>query len=210
MSRRAAAAALAALLTLLWVTPAWAAPTTEVIQGSVLRLVSVADWEAASNQRSGDPVRWDVAISADSPEPGTVSVGVSARGEAPLMLDASLCLQDWRADECPGGATVLRTGWEVPRDGAEVVLAKVSDTQVAHLRLSVRLGPGDDDGRTDLRVHAQGSNESVVVGPDGGLAATGMSLVVSWILGARAALLVLGGALVWARCRDRDDGEGPA
>ena len=70
--------------------PAWASPTTEIIQGRILRLVSVADWEAAGSLLPGQQVRWDVAVSAVAPDPGIVTIALSATGEAPLLLDVSI------------------------------------------------------------------------------------------------------------------------
>lgn len=204
MRRAAATSLLAALVVLGGGAPAEAAPTTEVVQGHVLRLVSVADWQAASSLLPGQSVQWDIAVSADAPDPGTVRIGVSATGGAPLVVDAVLCMAAWRGDTCPDGATVLRSGWEVPRDGAEVPLAEIADTEVAHLRLSVSLGGAGEGGRTDVRVHASGAGESAVVGPGGGLATTGMPAPAApWILGGAA---VLAGILLILGRRRREDG----
>ena len=213
MRRRSSLAAALALVlaSTLAATPAWAAPSTHVVQGDVLRLVSTADWDAASNLLPGAHVQWDVEVSADAPDPGTVSIGISATGGAPLVVDASLCMQQWEAGACPVGAVELRSAWDIPRDGVEVALAEVADTEVAHLRLVVSLAEEDGEGSTEVRVHAQGAGESVMVGPDGGLATTGMSPVVPWILGGGVALLVLGVGLVVARrrrgARSDDGGE---
>ncbi len=202
MRRAGAVCAVAVALALGGAGPAAAAPTTEVVQGEVLRLVSVADWDAASSLLPGQPVRWDIAVSADAPDPGVIRIGISASGEAPLVLDASLCMQAWEGDDCPGGATVLRSGWEVPRDGAEVALTQIADTEVAHLRLSVTLA-AEEGGRTEVRVHASGAGESAVVGPGGGLAATGMpSPALPWVLGGGA---LLAGILLLLRRRRREE-----
>lgn len=190
-------------------TAAWAAPTTQVIQGEVLRLVSVADWDAASSLLPGEPVQWDVAISADAPDPGIVRIAVSAAGDAPLTLDASLCMREWEYTGCPGGATTLRTGWSIPRDGVEIALAEVADTEVAHLRLTITLNANDEGGTTDVRVHAQGAGESAVVGPGGGLATTGLSPIVPLAFGAGALLVATGAVLILDRrrraVRDKED-----
>lgn len=189
-------------------SPAWAAPTTQVIQGQVLRLVSVADWDAASALSTGVPVRWDVTVSADAPDPGRITLGVSATGDAPLRVDVALCLREWEPDGCPGGAQILRTAWAVPRDGVEVDLTRIADTEVAHVRLSVVLDPGAHEGSTSIRFHARGESESVAVGSDGGLAVTGMSPVVPWILGGGAALVLLGLVMTIVRRRRGRDGDG--
>lgn len=187
MRRGVVALALAGIVAgALAATPAWAAPTTEVIQGRVLRLVSVADWEAATRLLPGQPVRWDVAVSADAPDPGSITLGVSARGDAPLLLDVELCMREWQDAECPGGAETLESGWSVPRDGSEIVLADFAATDTAHLRLWVALA-ADEPGVTDVRVHASGVGDAVEVGPDGGLAATGGE-AMPWAIGAGVGL----------------------
>nr|WP_314841216.1 hypothetical protein [uncultured Microbacterium sp.] len=187
--------------------PAWAAPSTEVIQGAVLKLVSVADWNAASSLLPGEPVQWDVTVSADAPDPGTVTIGVSAVGDAPLVLDASRCEQEWTPEGCPSGAEPLRSEWEIERDGAQVELTRMPDTDVAHLRLSVALSAADDGGRTEVRLHAQGAGESVVVGPGGELATTGMAQDLHWWFVGGGGLIVLGALGAATRGRHRAEAE---
>ncbi|OAN36593.1 hypothetical protein [Microbacterium sp. H83] len=182
------------------VAPAAAAPRTDVVQGEVLRLVSVADWAAASSLLPGQPIRWDVTVSADAPDPGTVRVGISATGDADLVVDAALCTRPWTEAGCPAEASVLKDGWDLPRDGSEVPLVEMADTDVAHLRLTIALD-GADLGSTDVRIHAQGAGESAAVGPDGGLATTGLPPSVPWAAGGAMALLAAGGALAATRRR---------
>lgn len=193
-------------------TAAWGAPVTEVVQGEFLRIVSVADWQSAANLLPEDVVQWDLTISADAPEPGTVSIGVSASGDAPLVVDALLCLQEWDVDECPGGATTLRAGWDLPRDDAMTALAEVADTDVARLRLSISLGDGAAEGVTAVRVHAIGAGETVTVDPSTPLPPTGLSPVVPRLLSAGAIVLVLIAVLMLVagrRARTEDQsGEG--
>ncbi|MFS0854137.1 LPXTG cell wall anchor domain-containing protein [Microbacterium sp. 179-I 3D4 NHS] len=140
-------------------------PEVEVIQGRVLRLVSMADWDDAASLLPGRPVRWDVAVSAETAEPGTITLGVSAIGDAPLLVDAELCPTAWRAGACPGGAETLRSRWSIPRDGAQISLARFSATEDAHLRLRVALAE-DAGGVTRMRVHAHGVGDSVSVAPE--------------------------------------------
>lgn len=188
-------------------TPAWAAPTTQVVQGEVIRLVSVADWDAASALRPGVPVRWDVAVTADAPDPGVVQIAVSARGDAPLVVDIAVCDTEWESAGCPGGEALLRSGWRMPRDGGEIAITDVADTEEAHLRLVVALGSGGDGGSTDIRVIARGAGESVTIGPDGdGLATTGPPSSAPWALGVGGVLVAVGTMLVGARHR-RDSRE---
>lgn len=184
--------------------PAWAASTTEVIQGRVLRLVSVADWPQASRLLPGEPVRWDVTVSADPPDPGTVTIALSATGDAPLLVDAALCMQAWQESGCPGGAEQLESEWSIPRDGSEVALAAFPSSDVAHLRLWITLGDDDENGVTDVRVHAQGVGEAVVTGPGDPppLPTTG-GAVAPWLIGAGVGAVVSGLGLLVLRWRDR-------
>lgn len=202
-SRLLSSCVVAAFVVATGAAPAWAAPTTEVVQGRILRLVSVADWDAASSLLPGESVQWDVAVSADAPEPGTITLAVSATGDAPMLVDAALCMQPWQGDGCPGGATTLESVWSIPRDGAEVALADFASDEVAHLRLRVALDPsdaGDGDTLTLVRVHASGVGESVAAGTDGVLPATG-GAAAPWAIGAGAALAVLGVWLIALRRR---------
>ena len=100
MKRRAACAtALSAIVAgvLVVAGPASAAPSTQVVQGEVLRLVSIADWDAASSLLPGQPVQWDVTvplvemadtevahlrlvIALDGEDGGSTHVRVHARG----------------------------------------------------------------------------------------------------------------------------------
>lgn len=180
--------------------PAWAAPSTQVVQGEVLRLVSVADWDAASSLLPGQPVQWDVTVSADAPDPGTVAVGISASGGAALVIDVLRCAQAWGEGGCSGGPVALEAGWSIPRDGVEMPLLEMADTEVAHLRLVIALG-GEEDGSTQVRVHARGAGESATIGPDGGLATTGAAPFAPWVIGGALALVAGGAALSAVRRR---------
>ena len=199
VASRILAIALGATAAVACAAPAWAAPTTEIVQGDVLRIVSVADWEAASDMLPGQSMQWDVTVSAEASDPGVVRVGVSASGDAAIVVDVRACAQEWDPTGCSSGASELMTAWPVPRDGTETPLAEMADSEVMHLRLEVRLERADP-GTTQVRVHASGAGESVVVGPEGGLATTGLTPVVPWSLGV-AAVLVGGGLTIAARTR---------
>ncbi|WP_288871256.1 hypothetical protein [uncultured Microbacterium sp.] len=174
---------------------AWGSPATQVIQGDVLRLVSVADWDAAAGMLPGQPLRWDVAVSAQAPDPGVIRIGISATGGAALVADVAMCRQAWAGTDCPGGATTLREDWRIPRDGAETPLAEIADTETAHLRLAITLDAGDAAGSTEVRIQARGAGETVAVGPDGGLAVTGASPRTAWLAAAGVLLALAGAAL---------------
>lgn len=183
------------------------ASVTEVVEGRYLRLESVADWSAASSMVAGDSVRWDVSVSADAPDPGTVSIGVRAEGDAELRVDAARCPQRWETDGCPGGAARVRSGWSIPRDGVEVPLLAVPATEVAHLRFAISLADPAAGGSTAVSIHATVAGETVVAGSAGRLAVTGLSSI-PWVLAGGAVLLLSGGAFATVRRRrPREEGE---
>lgn len=168
-------AGVATVALMLIAAPAWAAPSTEIVQGRYVRIVSVADWQAAANLRTGHSVSWDLTISADAPGPGTLALGISALGETPLTVDATLCSQDWEAGGCPGATVGLRSAWDVPLDGSLTVLSEQSTAGPARLRLVVSLGSGGggDPAPTSVLVHVRGFGETTVVSSDPALAVTG-------------------------------------
>ena len=204
MRRVAAAGAACALIGVLASgAAASAAPVEEVVQGRYLRIVSVADWGEAGRMVPGQSLRWDVEISADAPETGTIAVELEAFGDAELLVDAEACAEAWRGDECPVAADRLRTGWSIPRDGEPVALLTRAASEVVHLRLTVRMGEAAAGETTVLSVRATGAGESVDASPDGALAVTGSAGGAGPVVAAGAALLAGGAALTWAHSRRR-------
>lgn len=185
------------------VAPASAAEDTEVVQGEYVRLVSVADWDRAAGMAPGESMRWDLEISADAPEPGTLAVAMSAAGETPLVIDAALCFEEWRGETCPGGAEDLRTDWAVPRDGDLVVLDEVNAADVVHVRLDIVLADAGPAASTEVRVHAIGAGEEIMTGPPEPLVPTGMPSSVPWVLIGGSVLLTGAAALLTVRSRRR-------
>lgn len=201
--RRALIGLVLVVAALLPARPASAASTTEVIQGDIIRLVSVADWDAAGSLRPGEAVQWDVAVSAETPEPGTVTIAMSATGGTELLIDAELCIYAWTDEGCPGGATELRDGWSIPRDGGQTAIAQMADTETAHVRLWVTLATGTGATATNVRLHASGVGDPVVVGQDGYLAATGVPMAIPAALAAGAALLLVASIALLVQDRHR-------
>lgn len=189
-------------------TAASTAPSAETVEGEHLRIVSVADWHAATNLIPGDTVQWDLSISVDTSQVATVSIGLSAEGDAALLSSARLCLQQWDDDECPGGAVTVHEAWDLPRDDTVTLMIEITDTDTAHLRLMISLGDGAhvDDGHTIVRVHALTEHESLVVEPPGAMAPTGMSSnPLSLFIPGAAVLLITAAILFVAGRHGRDD-----
>ncbi len=186
-----------------------AAPATEIVQGQYLRIVSAADWQAASHLGAGAAVPWDLSISADAPEPGRISIGVRATGGTPLLVDVLQCAQAWQTGGCASGAVTLRTGWELPRDGSLTPLLSMADTEVAHLRLVVALGGGAAGSPTSVQVQADGTADMVIAGPGGELIAeTGLDAALPQLLAIGAVVLVLIATLMIVTGRRRSGSDG--
>jgi len=195
----------AAALLIVAMPSAGAAPSTETVQGRYVRIVSSADWSAAAAMDPGASVRWDVVVSAAAPSPGTMHLGVSATGDAPITVDVRLCPAAWQGELCAEGPRVLRSTWSVPRDGRTVVLDEIPADAVAHVRLDVRLDARGDSAATQLRVHADGFGDRLQTGPAEQLPATGGSIPLVAIVG--GAVLIAAAVLLLV-ARRRRDGDG--
>ena len=204
--RTLAALGAVAVLLIAAMPAADAAPTTEIVQGRYVRIVSSADWGAAAAREPGAGVRWDLVVSAAAPEPGTVRLGLSATGDAPITVDVRLCPAVWQGETCAAGSRVLRSAWSVPRDGRTVVLDELPADAVAHLRLDVRLDAREEPAVTQLRLHAEGFGDRIQTGPSPALPATGGSVPIVAIVGGGVLLVAAAVLLLVARRRRGGDG----
>jgi LPXTG-motif cell wall-anchored protein len=183
-----------------------AAEVTQTVQGQYVRIVSRADWSTAAAMGPTASVQWDLVISARPPGPGTLHLGVSATGEAPVLADVRLCDAAWQGPTCPSGQRWLREDWAIPRDGRTIELDAMSADAVAHLRLDVRLGGGSTaSGSTQVLVHAEGFGDEVQTGPVGSLPATGGSVPVVAIAGGVVLVVVASILVIVGRRRTGGD-----
>lgn len=174
-----------------------------VIEGDVLRLVSIEDDEMR-NLVPGRTVVWQVGVMAEPAVQGLVRVLLSSGGDAHLGLryDVVWCPVQWQSHGCddtqPG--LPLQT---IPVDGAERELATVPADEEVWLRVAVTMPSTTDPdlaGRVDIRVRAEGSGDSIVVDTGGGaLAETGGD--AAWLLAPLAFALTTAGALLARRAR---------
>lgn len=208
--RFAATVLVTGLLGALSATPAQAAVVTETVQGRYVRIVSSADWSAATAMTDGMSVRWDLTVSAHAPDPGSVRVSVSASGAVPLAIDVRTCADPWQESGCSSGERTLRADWTMPLGGQPVELEAMSADAVAHLRLDVRIG---DEARygasTQIRVQADGFGDTVQIGPgsEHPLPATGGAIPVPVIVAGGVLVSAAAVLLVVAARRRRDGGE---
>ncbi|MGW9168089.1 hypothetical protein [Agromyces sp. NPDC055658] len=186
-----------------------------VVQGEVIRLVSVGDAQAMASMAPGETVVWEVGVSAQAPERGTIAVTLSGTGSPSLGLvgDVAWCAERWTAAGC-GAPTTVADGLELPVDGQRLPLLTMSSDDERWLRFEVRMAPsaGPPAGLATLVVRATGSGDEASIGPPGsgahdGLAGTG---TVAAPVIAVVAALALGGAalLAGSRRRRRSAGHG--
>ncbi|WP_461472760.1 S24/S26 family peptidase [Microbacterium sp. HJ5] len=181
--------------------PAHAAAEERVIQGEVIRLVSI-EGPRMSDLAPGTSAVWQVGVSAHAPTPGVIAVLLSSTGDAGLGLryDVQECPTRWNDDGCPQARTLV--GEErVPLDGVEREVLSLPSDDAAWLRIVVTR-PGNADaaasGAVDMVVRAVGAGDDVSTSPEG-LPATGAGL--PWVLGGVALLLLAAGAGVAVQAR---------
>lgn len=185
--------------------PAQANSAETVIQGSVIRLVSI-DEPAMEQLVPGGGAVWQVGVMADAESPGTLTVSLSgtAAGETALRYRVLGCPQRWSGDECAAsGSTELIGDSPVPTDGEPVPLQTMPDDRELWLRVEVRL-PADADAVVPpvlLTVRATGVGDDVTTGAGGALAATGGT--VRWVPAAMATVVIAIGAGLLLRARRR-------
>ncbi|GAA2977910.1 signal peptidase [Microbacterium terrae] len=176
----------------------------EVIQGEIVRLVSIRD-DSMDGLVPGAEAVWMVGVSAEAPTPGVVQIFLAGSGEPALGLrfDVTACAVRWDADDCAAQPTTLIADEVVPVDGRERSVFEIASDEQTWLRIAVRMPEATDAdiaGQVDLRVRASGLGDDVSVGPDGGsLAATGDR--VSWLLLPAAATALTAGLVLFARRR---------
>ncbi|QOR70737.1 hypothetical protein IM660_19570 [Ruania alkalisoli] len=173
------------------------AETREVISGEVLRLVSVQDRPAMSTMAPGEPVAWDVQVSANRPD-GEIALSLTATGaEGAFEVQVAECGAEGTActEQLIGPTTVGATPVELgTQPAAEQVWYRITTELITPEH-------GAEHGaELALRFVAAGSGEEVSAGGGGDLPATGgphRGLVLAALIAvACGVLLRFGGALV--------------
>lgn len=181
---------------------AHAASDERVVQGNVIRLVSI-DSAQMSALVPGTSAVWQVGVMADAETPGTITVQLSSTGDAVLELryDVQACAVRWVDDACAAASTVV-VEQPVPLDGVgRDILSMPSDEQRWLRILATRPENADPEasGAVDITVRATGLGDDVSTSPGGSLPVTGTS--VPWLLAALAVLLLAAGAGVALHAR---------
>ena len=154
---------------------AGAGVTESVIQGRVIRLVSIEE-PAMRALVPGASAVWQVGVMADAATPGTIAVTLAGTGAdaAGLLLQVQGCGQRWAGAACPAPELLVDQG-SIPRDGMPRLLRTVRDDEQLWLRLLVTMpedaGPAVSD--VNLVVRATGAGDDISTEPGGGLAVTG-------------------------------------
>jgi signal peptidase len=182
--------------------PARAATTETIIQGSVIRLVSI---ESAAMQQltPGGSAVWQVGVSADAESPGTLTVTIAgtAAPQTELRYNVQGCPQQWTSATC-AGSQVLVADSPAPTDGAPILLQTMPDDAQLWLRVEVSLPTDADPAASPLQltVRVTGVGDDVSAGTGGGgLAATGGA--AGWTLAAVAVVVSAIGAGMLLRTR---------
>ncbi|MDR6905954.1 signal peptidase [Agromyces sp. 3263] len=182
-----------------------AAVEESVVQGQVLRLTAIGDPELMQRMTPGDTVAWEVGISADAPEPGTIDVGMIGSGDAGLglVVEASWCAVRWTGGACDDPVPLLAPE-PLPVDGVAQELLTMTTAEQRWIRFLVTMPVSGSDaaGLADLEVHAVGSGDEVRIGTapgsGAGLGATGLDATVPIAAAAASACV---GALLLRRAR---------
>ncbi|TBL36021.1 MULTISPECIES: signal peptidase I [unclassified Micromonospora] len=178
-------------------SPARADPTEEVIRSRYLTLVSIGDEARMTTMSPEEPVPWQVGVSAHAPQPGTVTISLSASGPLAarpdgLQVTAAVCPQRWVKGGCPTGQEkqVLADGPATRLTTAPITIDSMRADQQRWVLVTASLLAGATAaGSADLVVTATGFGDRASAGGTvGPLPRTGPDLRTPLAVGAGALL----------------------
>lgn len=189
------------------------AATEDVTTSGHLKMTSVGDHEAMARLVPGEPVHWQVGVTAEGSEPGDIRIELASQGHARLGLISTVrsCDRRWVDGKCGGGANQIQNSAPVAVDGIKRQRAAMTDAEERWLLFGVwlptNIAADTADGSVHLQVHASGSGEDFTAspGPIGTLPPTGANSLLP--LFAAMGAIVFGLALAGAakrgssRCR---------
>lgn len=157
------------------------AVTEDVITSGHLKMISIGDQAAMARLAPGEPVQWQVGVSAAESEPGEVRIQLRGDGNAGLGLNAIIrsCDRRWVEGDCEGEADQVHSPGPIAVDGTKRQLTAMSVAEERWLLFDLWLPRNSAAERTEksvrLQVHATGSGDDVTAspGPIDSLAATG-------------------------------------
>ncbi|MFY1614886.1 signal peptidase I [Micromonospora sp. WMMD736] len=192
--------------------PARATTAEDVTRSRHLTLISIGDRDRMSNMTPEEPVPWQVGVLAQTRQPGTVSISLSARGPLAARPDglrvmAAICAMRWVRGACPDGRQeqVLADGPATRLSARPITLGSMSaDQQRWVLVTASLLANTTASGSADLIVTATGFGDRASAdGRVGPLPRTGTNLRTPLLAGTGALLLGLLLMLVARRRRIR-------
>lgn len=176
--------------------------TESVVQGSVIRLVSIEE-PAMRALVPGASAVWQVGVMADAATPGTIDVSLAGTGAdaAGLLFEVQGCAQRWTDGGCPVPEPLVADA-PVPVDGVARTLRTMRDDEQLWLRVRVTMPEHAETDVSDVHlvVRATGVGDDVSTQP-GGLAATGAGS--DWRLIGAGVVLAAAGVGVILRVRRR-------
>ncbi|MCU1510122.1 MAG: hypothetical protein JWQ12_2387 [Glaciihabitans sp.] len=216
-----------------------AAQVEQVTQGSVIRLVSIGDALEMADLTPGIPTLWQVGVSANAPEPGTITLSLAAGGplaESPagLTVGAEGCDVRWVGNTCASGQrTLIAPQPAVALGGAAQALGTITTADQRWILVSALVPDAASvrAGTAEVRITATGMGDSQSAGSgnshggsgsgdgssgnwsgssDGFLAATGTNLARPLLFALGSLLAGLGFAGAASIARRRGAPEEPA
>jgi signal peptidase len=189
------------------------AVTEDVITSGHLKMISIGDQAAMARLAPGEPVQWQVGVSAAESEPGEVRIQLRGDGNAGLGLNAIIrsCDRRWVEGNCEGEADQVHNPGPIAVDGTKRQLTAMSVAEERWLLFDLWL---TEDSKADaaggpvrLQVHAFGSGDNLTVShePIDTLPPTGVNSFMPLFVAIGAIVLgiVLAGAAKQWRKRDR-------
>lgn len=192
--------------------PSHTAASEQVTTGGPLTLTFIGDPQAMAHLTPGEPVQWQIGVTAAPAGPGQVRIGLIGSGSTGLGLHATIrsCNRRWAEGSCPGGAHMIRAQGPVDVDGTERPLAIMPAAEerwlLFDLWLEARAAPAARES-VQLQVHASGSGDDATSssGPARSPAYTGADPLLPLLATAGSIVigLTLAGAAVLQRRRSR-------
>lgn len=190
-----AVGAVAAVVLALLAPAAPPAAASTVVEGEVLRLVSVQDRAAMAGMRAGAPVAWDVEVSASRPD-GRIDLTLEADATPDAFVAAVRACGAASAD-CADAPPILRT----PLGADEVEIGSQSSAERAWYRVEIVLVEDVARARADVVFRAAGLGDDVA--SEGGVLPETGTAPRAWTLLLGAGLLAAVAVAVASRGRAR-------
>lgn len=171
--------------------------TENLVVSGHLKIFTIGDNKAMFQLAPGEPVQWQVGVTASTPEPGEIRIDLVGSGNKNLGLKAAIrsCDQRWVKGHCGGHAVQIQETEPVDVGGTRRELTAMTTEEERWLLFDFSIPDGDSAEQTNrpvrLQVHASGAGADVSAspGPVGALPPTGANLLVALANGIGAIVL---------------------